>query len=235
MKVILIILFLFTFLFCLQSNSVYRINSNIVSEIKSNFAYKNFNRLEFRDDDYEQLDSLIDKNFGVIRLIRSINNDNEKTEDSIFLFYTLDSNFIKIPLTDIGFFNVSGQIYSNLFLNKKLAIILVELDIDYHSGLGSEMTYLEAWKQKQKILVDLYQKKVIFDCTPINENFSSVSKDTMINNQIKSIWINDSSKYEYKFHLNDYFIILDSLTGNASPDIEIGKYILHNNKYVKQN
>lgn len=234
MKVILIIWFLFTFLFCLQPNSMHKKEVNIERGVKSNSVSKYPEILEFGNDDYEQLDSLIDKDFGVIRLIRTIYNDNETTKDSIFLFYSLDSNIIKLPLTDIGFFNVSGHIHSNLFSNKKLSIILIELDIDYHSGLGSDMTYLEAWKQKQNILIDLSQKKVIFDCTPINKNFSSVSKDTVINNQIKSIWINDSSKYEYKFHLNDYFIILDSLTGNATPDREIGKYILDKNKNVKQ-
>ncbi|MEI7597661.1 MAG: hypothetical protein WCK02_18080 [Bacteroidota bacterium] len=238
MRVSLIIVFFTAFISCQQN----KICKNVVMPITTGKVVITNNYFDYRNGNYQLLDSITTFDYGIIRIVRPIATDDDfrlsdngrEVNDSIFLFYTLDSKPVKLFLTDVGFFNATGKIQAGLFSNTLSSRILITLEIDYHSGLGGYAAYIETWWQTQKMIIDLSHKRILFDCKPIDGNWVTEGIDSTKNKWENTIWKKDSSIYGYNFHFLDKYLLLDSLSGNKKPDKEMGIYIMINDKYEKQ-
>lgn len=172
------------------------------------------------------MDSIYSSQFGAMKLFNSGFDENAK--DNIFITFYQNNQKQILNLTDVGFFNSNGKL--TYFSNNMR--VLIDLKIDYHSGIGGSAAYLETWYSEQKIVVDLISKKKIFDCTTVDEDFKEKGIDPNKSKMETTEWITDSTAYRYDFKYQNDTIILKNYKGNTKPDMKMGMYIFDKDKYI---
>ena len=132
-------------------------------------------------------------------------------------------------LTDEFILNTKGKLTLNSTFNNRL---LVELESDYHTPLGSGGPIFVELYRKQYFVVDLNLGKKIFECTANEENFKTKGADSTLLSYETTEWITDSTAYHYNFKYQNDTIILKNYKGNTKPDMKMGMYIYDKGRYI---
>lgn len=173
------------------------------------------------------IDSIYSQQFGEIKLFNAA-YDDILVENIFISFY---QNKIKqtLNLTDVFILNTKGKLTLNRTFNNRL---LVELESDYHTPLGSGGPIFVEFCRKQYFVVDLNQGKKIFECTPYEDNKETKGADSTLLSYETTEWITDSTAYRYDFKYQNDTIILKNYKGNTKPDMKMGMYIYEKGRYI---
>ncbi len=233
MKPTLYLILLITIFSCkhkhVSENKIQRTVENtetvLAPEIEKPLAKTEF-RPRFENGIYI-IDSIYSQQFGEIKLFNAA-YDDILVENIFISFY---QNKIKqtLNLTDVFILNTKGKLTLNSTFNNRL---LVELESDYHTPLGSGGPIFVELSRKQYFVVDLNLGKKIFECTANEENFKTKGADSTLLSYETTEWITDSTAYLYDFKYQNDTIILKNYKGNTKPDMKMGMYIYDKGRYI---